>query len=121
MSRGGGGEVRREGDKCEKNILCLTKITIAINIFLVQSGNTWLRYLLQQSSGILTGSVNADPYLLEHGFPAENIANGSVHVVKTHEFDEQSRKSFEKVVLLVRNPSSAILAEFNRQMGGQVG
>ena len=36
--------------------------------------------------GILTGSIYRDFALLKNGFPAENIANGSVLVVKTHEY-----------------------------------
>jgi hypothetical protein len=35
------------------------------------SGNTWLRYLLQQATGILTGSVYKDYGLLKSGFPAD--------------------------------------------------
>lgn len=42
------------------------------------SGNTWLRYLLQQATGIYTGSVYKDFGLLKSGFPAENIFNSSV-------------------------------------------
>lgn len=49
------------------------------------SGNTWLRYLLQQATGIYTGSVYKDFGLLKSGFPAESICNSSVLVVKTHE------------------------------------
>ena len=33
------------------------------------SGNTWLRYLLQQATGILTGSVYDNPELSKNGFP----------------------------------------------------
>ena len=33
------------------------------------SGNTWLRYLLQQATGILTGSIYMDKELYKHGFP----------------------------------------------------
>jgi hypothetical protein len=40
------------------------------------SGNTWVRYLLQQATGILTGSVYKDYALLKNGFPAENVVNG---------------------------------------------
>ena len=40
------------------------------------SGNTWVRYLLQQATGILTGSVYKDYALLKNGFPAESIVNG---------------------------------------------
>lgn len=85
------------------------------------SGNTWLRYLLQQATGILTGSVYKDYGLLKSGFPAENVANSSVLVVKTHEWGPQAWAAYGKAILLVRDPEKAILAEFNRQSGGHVG
>lgn len=85
------------------------------------SGNTWLRYLLQQATGILTGSVYKDYGLLKSGFPAESIANSSVLLVKTHEWGSHVWEKFGKVILLVRDPAKAILAEFNRQSGGHVG
>ena len=76
------------------------------------SGNTWLRYLLQQATGLMTGSVYCDHDLLNNGFPGEGVTNGSVIVVKTHECD---RNKFKKAVLLIRDPYEAILAEFNRR------
>ncbi|KAB0791171.1 hypothetical protein PPYR_02971 [Photinus pyralis] len=85
------------------------------------SGNTWLRYLLQQATGVYTGSVYKDYGLLKSGFPAESISNGSVLVVKTHEWGANARKQFSKAVLLVRAPANAIQAEFNRQSGGHIG
>lgn len=112
------------------------------------SGNTWLRYLLQvtfynenyqypgyiyliiknsrilllqQATGIYTGSVYKDYGLLKSGFPAESISNSSVLIVKTHEFGPKAWAFFKKAVLLVRDPAKAILAEFNRQSGGHVG
>lgn len=85
------------------------------------SGNTWLRYLLQQATGILTGSVYKDYGLLKSGFPAESIANSSVLLVKTHEWGSHVWAKFGKAILLVRDPAKAILAEFNRQSGGHVG
>lgn len=85
------------------------------------SGNTWLRYLLQQSTGILTGSIYKDYGLLKSGFPAENVYNRSVLVVKTHEWGPKAMLPFNKAILLVRDPDKAILAEFNRQSGGHVG
>ena len=57
----------------------------------------------------------------EDGFPAENVANGSVLVVKTHEFGPNARKLFDRVVLLVRNPFASLQAEFNRRSGGHTG
>lgn len=85
------------------------------------SGNTWLRYLLQQATGVLTGSVYKDYGLLKSGFPAESISNSSVLLVKTHEWGSHIWSKFNKAILLVRDPAKAILAEFNRQSGGHVG
>lgn len=59
--------------------------------------------------------------LLKSGFPAENIYNSSVLVVKTHEWGPRAWSMFSKAILLVRDPDKAILAEFNRQSGGHVG
>lgn len=85
------------------------------------SGNTWVRYLLQQVTGIYTGSVYKDYGLLKNGFPAESVVNGSVSVVKTHEWGPVARRPFSKAVLLIRAPGPAIQAEFNRQSGGHIG
>nr|CAI5817443.1 unnamed protein product [Callosobruchus analis] len=94
--------------------------TIALASF-PGSGNTWLRYLLQQATGIYTGSVYKDYGLLKNGFPAESVLNGSVLVVKTHEWGPKARSRFTKALLLVRAPGAAIQAEFNRQSGGHIG
>ncbi|XP_060663948.1 WSCD family member CG9164 [Drosophila nasuta] len=85
------------------------------------SGNTWLRYLLQQATGILTGSIYKDYGLLKTGFPAENVCNSSVLLVKTHEWGSKAWAPFSKAILLVRDPEKAIIAEFNRQSGGHIG
>ncbi|XP_065207725.1 WSCD family member CG9164 [Planococcus citri] len=85
------------------------------------SGNTWLRYLLQQATGILTGSVYKDYGLLWNGLFGESVTNQSVSVVKTHEWGPATRKLFDRAVLLIRSPGPAILAEFNRRSGGHLG
>ena len=84
------------------------------------SGNTWLRYLLQQVTGVSTGSVYKDAALLKNGFPAESVANGSVLAVKTHEWGAAGRQQFAEAILLVRDPFDSILAEFNRRSGGHI-
>ena len=91
-----------------------TKPRVALASF-PGSGNTWLRYLLQQSTGILTGSIFPDPSLQEIGF-GEGIANQSVLVIKTHNvgITRHTDYPFDRAVLLVRDPFDAILAEFNR-------
>ena len=54
------------------------------------SGNTWVRYLLQQVSGIYTGSIYTDGVLKKKGF-AENKQDNSVLVVKTHNSGPNTR------------------------------
>ncbi|KAL1502079.1 hypothetical protein ABEB36_007277 [Hypothenemus hampei] len=85
------------------------------------SGNTWLRYLLQQATGYYTGSIYRDYGLLKNGFPAESIVDTTVLAVKTHEWGSNARNMFSKAVLLVRAPDKSIQAEFNRQSGGHIG
>ncbi|XP_026318227.1 WSCD family member AAEL009094-like [Hyposmocoma kahamanoa] len=83
------------------------------------SGNTWLRYLLQQATGIITGSVYKDESLLMQGFPGESRKDGSVLLVKSHgPMDFTSNLvQFDSVVLLIRNPKDSILAAFNVMYG----
>ncbi|KAK6967800.1 WSCD family member [Biomphalaria glabrata] len=88
------------------------------------SGNTWLRSLLQDSTGLLTGSEYFDAELFEAGFPGEGIkpstpVNGSrVLLVKTHGSDVGTMSRYNSAILLIRNPMDAILSEFNRVYGG---
>ena len=71
--------------------------------------------------GILTGSVYKDYALLKNGFPAESITNGSVIVIKTHEYGNDAISMFDRAILLIRDPFASILAEFNRRSGGHIG
>ncbi|XP_064597918.1 WSCD family member CG9164-like [Liolophura sinensis] len=80
------------------------------------SGNTWVRHIVQQATGIGTGSVYCDKFLRDHGFPFECIKNGSVVLIKTHEEKiSEPNLRFSRIVLLLRNPFDAIRAEFNRR------
>ena len=85
------------------------------------SGNTWVRGLLQQVTGFCTGSVYCDPDLRRHGFVGENIATGSVLVVKTHRSSNrshsgESKSTFQQVVFIIRNPYDSIISERNRKL-----
>jgi len=70
---------------------------------------------------VFTGSVYKDFALLRNGFPGESVTGGSVLVVKTHESGPSARSPFAKAILLIRRPSEAILAEFNRRAAGHIG
>lgn len=91
------------------------------------SGNTWIRGLLEKTTGICTGAVYCDISLKASGFVGENICSGSVLVVKTHEYrpkqmDDGEIKikgctgAYESIILLVRNPFHALVAEWNRKV-----
>ena len=62
-----------------------------------------------------TGSVYNYGGLIKGGFPGERYTDGRVIAVKTHHSGLQDKDKFRRVVLLLRNPFDAILAEFNRQ------
>ncbi|CAH1772384.1 unnamed protein product [Owenia fusiformis] len=81
------------------------------------SGNTWTRYILQQATGIYTGSVYSnDDELRLNGFPGEGVTNGSVLVIKTHRALLSHRK-YDRIVMIIRSPFQAYLTDFNRRRG----
>ena len=43
-----------------------------------------LRHLIQQSTGIITGSLYKDDKLFYAGFPGEFVSDGSAIVIKSH-------------------------------------
>ena len=53
-------------------------------------------------SGVSTGSVYKDVALLRNGFPSESVNNGSVIVVKTHEYGSSVRDQFQAAILVIR-------------------
>lgn len=93
------------------------------------SGNTWVRYLLEQATGIYTGSIYCDGDL-KAIYPGERIVSGNVIVVKTHRYttrqlppDVQAplgKVEYDKAILLLRNPYNCILSEANRRWNTDV-
>ena len=83
------------------------------------SGNSWVRYLMEQSTGYHTGSVYIDYNLMRYGF-LEFVFNSSLIAIKTHETYGTINKYFtksidyKKCILVVRNPKDAFVAEINR-------
>ena len=75
------------------------------------SGSTWSRTLLEQATGIYTGSVYCDASLKSAGFLGEHIATGNVIAIKTHLLKRQ----FDSTIFIVRNIADAIQAEINRR------
>ena len=103
-----------EPDWCRKQKFRSPPGKVTGLIFQPGSGNTWLRYLIQQLSGVKTGSIYRDNRLKKSGF-AENVKSGTVAVVKSHKPASRiDRRQYRKVILLVRDLMNASIAEFNR-------
>ncbi|CAG0887874.1 unnamed protein product [Darwinula stevensoni] len=78
------------------------------------SGNTWLRYLIEATTGIFTGSVYCDEDLYQLGFLGEGVEewSGQTILQKTHE--EGDVEMFEgRALMLIRNPFRAYLSFYS--------
>ncbi|CAH1779624.1 unnamed protein product [Owenia fusiformis] len=80
------------------------------------SGNTWMRHIIEQITGIYTGSIYNDKSL--QTFKGEGITNSSVVVVKTHRSPRNSLDdftvSFDKAIVILRDLANAMVSEFVR-------
>ncbi|XP_077980461.1 sialate:O-sulfotransferase 1-like [Glandiceps talaboti] len=87
------------------------------------SGNTWLRHLIEQATGIYTGNVKRSPVLDAAGFRGEDEdwRSGTTIVQKSHDFSRDLIRRFHSSVLLIRNPYKAMLAEASREHAGKTG
>jgi len=88
-----------------------------------RSGNSFVRKLVESSTGIVTGSDNRPnrtlaASLLEYGYRGEAITDNSVWMVKSHYPERLGYIRFDvgRVVLVVRNPFDAIESYFHMGM-----
>lgn len=72
------------------------------------SGNTWVRHLIEELTGVFTGSVYCDRLLTASGMWGEGMDNQYVSVVKDHMPSYKSKRS--AVIGIVRNPYHAIMS-----------
>ncbi len=85
-----------------------------------RSGNTLLRRLLEDATGVITGSDSNPTRPLVRGLTAgglqgEAVLDDRVHIVKTHWPERKGWRSFKahRVIILVRNPFHAIESYFH--------
>lgn len=79
------------------------------------SGNSWVRQLLETSTGVFTGSIYCDKSYVKAGMIGEGIRSEFVAAVKCHNCRSKVIKKFSKVIYIVRNPFDTFLAEFTRR------
>ena len=82
------------------------------------SGNSWVRQLLEASTGIYTGAVYCDSSYINAGMIGEGVRANNVIVVKAHYEPCLIRKLMKnnKAIYIVRNPFDSILSEYNREI-----
>ncbi|CAL4111313.1 unnamed protein product, partial [Meganyctiphanes norvegica] len=75
------------------------------------SGNTWLRYLLEASTGVFTGSRYEDLNLNSWGYLGEMVStdSGTTLTQKTHDHDALSRRLNNFTAILVCKQYFSIL------------
>lgn len=85
------------------------------------SGNTWSRHLLHMATGIWTGNAKSSSKLKQAGWLAEDLeCNAGVTIaVKTHRWHTMKKCAYSKVIMVVRNPFYAFIAEFNREVASK--
>ena len=83
------------------------------------SGNSWVRQLLESSTGVYTGAVYCDKSYIEKGMIGEGVITENVIVIKTHAGPDVAKQviDHDKAIYIVRNPFGAILANYNRHLG----
>ena len=80
------------------------------------SGNSWVRQLLESSTGVYTGAVYCDKSYIEVGMVGEGITTNNVIAIKAHALYTRVKKQMkvDRVIYIVRTPFRCILSENNR-------
>lgn len=82
------------------------------------AGNTWTRFLIEQSTGFLTGSIYSEAGIVKSlKGELENPADNNTIAVKAHSLGSFIKKKLQIAgcVVILRNPKDAILSDFTRR------
>ena len=79
------------------------------------SGNSWVRELIETTTGIYTGAYkDCDSSYISVGMFGEGVYTNNVIVMKIH-FPPPIWKLPNKIIYIVRNPFDSIIADWNRR------
>ncbi|XP_067670759.1 WSCD family member GA21586-like [Haliotis asinina] len=105
--------------KCPNVSLSQKPLPLTVLVSFPGSGNTWTRHLLEQMTGIATGSDFFDKKLEAGGFIGEKKMDTSTIAVKTHDLYKplsgKPLRGIKRAILIIRNPYKAMVADFNRE------
>jgi len=76
------------------------------------SGNSWVRLLLETTTGIYSGSLPCDSTYVTAGMIGEGVRTGNVIVIKAH--GAKKAVDYDKVIYIIRNPFTALVADWSR-------
>ncbi|XP_065913863.1 sialate:O-sulfotransferase 1-like [Dysidea avara] len=76
------------------------------------SGNSWVRQLLETTTGIYSGSFPCDSTYVQAGMIGEGVRTGNVIVIKAHKMSKSV--DYDKVIYLIRNPFATLVADWSR-------
>ena len=80
------------------------------------SGDSWVRQLLETTTGIYTGSYkDCDIDYIKAGMLGEGIVSEKVIAVKFNFGPLPDKWHFKKVIYIIRNPYDAIVSDYQRQ------
>ena len=102
--------------KCKSMSFQKNRKTVALFSF-PGSGNSWVRQLLETTTGIYTGTYkDCDNTYISNGMIGEGVYTDNVIAVKIHRPNTDDLKWLYRhsIIYVVRNPFDAILAEWNR-------
>lgn len=105
------------GHVCVKPVFLQRKRPIIVLTSVPGSGNFWTRYLIEQMTGVYTGSIYSERLPKTH-MGGGVWSNASVIVVKAHSLLLGDELRYEGAILLLRNPFHAAKAEFSREATG---
>jgi hypothetical protein len=80
------------------------------------AGNTWARILLEDVTGIYSGSVYGEAKMIDAGFlgEADEPTSGRTCVVKNH--GQHDMEYADGIIYVIRNPYDATIADYKRQV-----
>ena len=108
------GEIQTPKHQTCKNMSFQTSGTPVALVSWPGSGNSWVRQLLETTTGIYTGGVDCDFAYYRAGMIGEGIVSNNVIVVKSH-WEPPSWNFTNKILYIVRNPFDAFVADWNRE------
>ena len=112
-------KVQLDETECRKRMFRRSGKLVALASF-PGSGNTWTRTLLEQATGVYTGSIYRDESLVTAGFEGECLVSRNVIAVKTHGtyepgVNQRISVQFDAVIYIIRNLHDALVSEYSRR------